>query len=251
MNTVRFLLLAVAVTLLVPIGCSRAPDTDSKKASGEPTPRNAVSADEFMKQYNEYMKSFTEEGDTDNANVAEALRLLGKQSPEGVKQLKEATHDPNMIVRNRTSLALEMVAPDLDAPWRRILQDGKVFTADRMEELTLMYTVFLYYGEITPYVDNVHTIGFEGPEKATITLKQLVSMYGEPDEIGTVKDGRTLYYYGPIGLVISEDGKEIDSNHASMSDAFWAMLYKSVKGKYPEELKVTGLPDLQITLPTK
>lgn len=229
--------------------------SDVRTSTEAATPKDRVptplSDEEFMEVFNQQISGLSSEDAAVKASSTEALRALVKRSPTSVRLLQKAAHSTDSVTRTRASIALEILSPMADSPWRRILEDGRAFTASDIDDLLRAYTVVLAFDTITPHIDSSHHIGFEASQDNALTVTEFVSLYGEPDEVRTDDENKVWHCYGPIGVVIADDGRTVLRGRLLMADAFWAMLYKAAHGEYPSELRVVGLPDLKIKLPSR
>ena len=230
-----------AVLLAVSSGCSKRPD---EQKSSRP-----LSDEEFMATFNEHISNLASESSEVKATSTGALRALVERSPTSLRLLQRAAHSKNSVARIRASIGLAILSPTSDAPWRRIFEDGRAFTASDVDNLLRAYHVALAFSSISPQIDGSHHIGYEESQEDALTVDEFVSLYGKPDEVYTDSDKKTWYCYGPMGVAIAEDGKRILRGCLLMADPFWAMLYKAAHGEYPSQLTVVGLPDLRIELP--
>lgn len=234
------------VLLLACVGCGNG-STDARRRQGR---RKTIGDEEFLARFNTNISKLTG-GDEDKAAATAALQALIKESPGSLSLLEDASRSEDAVARIRATIGLEYLSPDPDASWRRILQDGKAFSKSDLDFLLRSYSVLLNFGAISPSIDASHSIGEKDAKTTSLPVKELVSTYGEPDSIHRNKDGVTWYNYGPLAVSLSHDSKHVLTERILMADAFWAMLFKAVHGEYPEQLRVVGLPELEIELPPK
>lgn len=259
---VHWVTVVCAVVLVASSGCGKRSEEQKPSEGGvstEPareTTQQGLSDEEFMEAFNKHIGNLASKDPAVKAKSTEALRALVKRSPSSVSLLQQAAHSTNPVARIRAIIGLEILSPTPHAPWRRILENGRAFSASEIANLLRAYNVVLGLGAITPHIDiTTHLIrthlGYDESQENALTVKEFVSLYGEPDEIYTDKDKRKWHCYGPMGVAICEDGTKILRGRLLMADTFWAMLYKAAHGEYPRQLKVVGLPNLQIKLPSK
>ena len=175
------------------------------------------------------------------------LKQVSTTNTNLIEQLNTLSRSNNGGMRNLALWCIEVLAPDDNAVWKRIVRDGRVVSGDALKTFCAQLSFMLKMGLLSTDCSQDMHIFDEFTGGPVITVVDFVKLYGSPERKGTLQGSKDKSYkwlfYGPVGVKVDDSETNVLGGQMSMSTILWFAAFKA----YGEELNSPSkeaIPDL-------